>query len=224
MQEMGQIQNNQSAVKEEKSVTHVVEEGTNVFERVMKTGVALILFATVMYTGAVFAHGTETLEDDSCMRRIGENMIHLSVYQPQVDVAGHYCTDIPATGNTVLVVDLVEPILREMPVGIKLIRGSKEEDGEVIADVRATIYPDGVISTQQILDEGKHLLVITADGVQPLKYLYHLRVEMINYADVFRATIGPVVGLLLTTLIGYKLFKSKRFKNWMATRRKKKTL
>ena len=224
MQEMGQIKDNRRADRKGKSVTHFVKEGTNVLERAMKMGVALLVFAMVLYTGAVFAHGTETLEDDSCMRRIGENMIHLSVYQPQVDEAGHYCTDIPATGNTVLVVDLVEPILREMPVGMKLIRGSKEDDGEVITNIRADIYPDGVISTQQVLDEGKHLLVITADGVQPLKYLYHLRVEMINYADVFRATIGPVVGLLLTTLIGYKLFKSKRFKNWMATRRKNKTL
>ncbi|MCP5244996.1 MAG: hypothetical protein H6937_03115 [Burkholderiales bacterium] len=66
-------------------------------------------------------------------------------------------------------------------------------------------------------------MVITVDGVQPLKYLYHLRVEMVNYAEVFRASIGPVVGLVLLTLIGYKLFKSKRFKNWMATRRKKRT-
>ncbi|SET65449.1 hypothetical protein SAMN05216326_1531, partial [Nitrosomonas marina] len=39
-----------------------------------------------------------------------------------------------------------------------------------------------------------------------------------------RATIGPVVGLLLTVLIGYKLFRSKRFKDWLATRRKKTTL
>ena len=200
------------------------EEETGVLKRTMKMGAAVIVFVAAMYTGAVIAHGTEELEDDSCMRRIGENMIHLSVYQPQVDEAGHYCTDIPATGNTVLVVDLVDPILREMPIGVKLVRGSREEDGEVIANIRAAIYPDGVINTQQVLEEGKHLLVITADGVQPLKYLYHLRVEMINYAEVFRATIGPVVGLVLLTLIGYKLFKSKRFKNWMTARRKKKTL
>ena len=199
-------------------------EETDVLKRAMKMGAAVIAFVAAMYTGTVFGHGAEELEDDSCMRRIGENMIHLSVYQPQVDEAGHYCTDIPATGNTVLVVDLVDPILREMPIGVKLVRGSREEDGEVIANIRASVYADGVINTQQVLEQGKHLLVITADGVQPLKYLYHLRVEMVNYADVFRATIGPAVGLVLLTLIGYKLFKSKRFKNWMATRRNKKTV
>jgi hypothetical protein len=199
------------------------QEETDVLKRTLKMGAAVILFVAVLYAGTVFAHGTEELEDDSCMRRIGENMIHLSVYQPQVDEAGHYCTNIPAAGNTVLVVDLVDPILREMPIGIKLVRGSREEDGEVIANIRATEYPDGVINTQQVMEQGKHLLVITAEGVQPLKYLYHLRVEMVNYSEVFRATIGPFVGLVLLTLIGYKLFKSKRFKNWMTTRRKKRT-
>lgn len=199
------------------------QEGTVMLKRVKQLGAAVLLFVAALYTSAVFAHGKETLEEDSCMRNIGDNMIHLSVYQPQVDITGHYCTDIPATGNTVLVVDLVEPQLREIPIGIKLVRGGREEDGEVLAEIRAAVYEDGVISTQQVLEEGRHLLVITADGMPPLKYLYQLRVDMINYAEVFRATIGPTVGLLLLTLISYKLFKSKRFRNWMATRRKKKT-
>ena len=193
--------------------------GEIVLKRARKIGATVIICVAALYTGAVFAHGAEALEDDSCMRRVGENMIHLSVYQPQNDIAGHYCTDIPAVGNTVLVVDLVEPMLREIPVGIKLIRGGSEE-GDVIVDIRSSIYEDGVINTQQELGEGRHLLVVTAEGVQPLKYVYQLRVDMINYAEVFRATIGPVIGLLLITLIGYKLFKSKRFKNWMAAKRK----
>ena len=223
MQEKGQAKSKQSAGSHKELLAYSGQEGIDVFKRARKISVAVLVFVAALYTGAVFAHGKEALEDDSCMRRIGENMIHLSVYQPQIDEAGHYCTDIPASGNTVLVVDLVDPILREMPIGVKLLRGSSE-DGDVIANIRSNVYVDGVISTQQVLDEGKHLLVITSDGMPPMKYLYHLRVEMINYADVFRATIGPVVGLLLTTLIGYKLFKSKRFKNWMANRRKKKTL
>lgn len=181
-------------------------------------GVVAIL-AAVLNTGAVYAHGAEALEDDSCTRRSGEFMVHLSVYQPQVDITGHYCMNIPSAGNTVLVIDLVDPPLREMPIGVKLIKGNSEE-GEVLTQIRTAIYEDGVINTEQVLEEGKHLLVITADGMPPLKYFYHLRVEMINYAEVFRATIGPAVGLLLIALIGYKLFRSRRFKNWMANRKK----
>lgn len=183
-------------------------------------GVAAILTAT-LNTGVVYAHGGEALEEDSCTRRSGENLVHLSVYQPQMDITGHYCTNIPSAGNTVLVIDLVDPPLREMPISVKLIKGSSEE-GEVLTQIRTALYEDGVINTEQVLEEGKHLLVITADGMPPLKYFYHLRVEMINYAEVFRATIGPAVGLLLTTLIGYKLFRSRRFKNWMTNRKRMK--
>lgn len=183
-------------------------------------GVAAILTAT-LNTSAVYAHGGEALEEDSCTRRSGENLVHLSVYQPQMDITGHYCTNIPSAGNTVLVIDLVDPPLREMPISVKLIKGSSEE-GEVLTQIRTALYEDGVINTEQVLEEGKHLLVITADGMPPLKYFYHLRVEMINYAEVFRATIGPAVGLLLTTLIGYKLFRSRRFKNWMVNRGNRK--
>lgn len=181
------------------------------------------VLAMVCNVGAVYAHGKESLEDDSCTRRSGENIVHLSVYQPQVDITGHYCTDIPSVGNTVLVIDLVDPPLREMPIGVKLFKGSSEE-GEELTQIRAAIYEDGVINTQQVLEEGKHLLVITADGMPPLKYFYHLRVEMINYAEVFRATIGPAVGLLLAALIGYKLLTSRRFKNWMTARKNGKDI
>jgi hypothetical protein len=156
------------------------------------------------------------------MRRIGENMIHLSTYQPQVNESGHYCTDIPKAGSTVLVIDLVDPALRDMPIGVKVIKGSNASEGETITNIRPALYQDGVISMSSALDQGKYLVQVTAEGVPPLHYEYHMRVEMINYADVFRASIGPVVGLLLTTILGYKLIRSRRFRDWLASRRAQK--
>jgi len=175
----------------------------------------------VLYTSTVGAHGKVAMEEDNCMRRIGENMIHLSAYQPQVDKEGHYCTDIPKTGNTILVIDLVDPELRDMPIGVKIIRGSNATEGEAITSLRPALYEDGVISTQNVLDQGKYLVLITAEGLPPLNYEYHLRVEMVNYANVFRATVGPAVGLLLVTILVYKLLRSRRFRNWLASRRAK---
>jgi len=175
-----------------------------------------------LYTNTVAAHGKVAMDDDSCMRRIGENMIHLSAYQPQVDEEGHYCIDIPRAGHTIFVIDLVDPSLRDMPIGMKVIKGSKADEGETVTHIRPTLYQDGVISTQSVLDQGKYLIQITAEGVPPLHYEYHLRVEMINYAEVFRATIGPAVGLLLTAILGYKLIRSRRFRDWIASRGSKK--
>ncbi|SFE33697.1 hypothetical protein [Nitrosomonas sp. Nm166] len=177
-----------------------------------------ILVMMAFYASTVGAHGKVTMEEDTCMRRIGENMIHLSTYQPQVDEEGHYCTDIPKAGNAILVIDLVDPSLRDMPIGMKVIKGSKVDEGETVTNIRPALYHDGVISTQGVLDQGKYLVLVTAEGVPPLNYEYHLRVEMVNYAAVFRAWIGPVVGLLLTAILGYKLIRSRRFRDWIASR------
>jgi len=188
----------------------------------MTAGTAAFILVMALYTSTAGAHGKVAMEDDSCMRRIGENMIHLSAYQPQVDEGGHYCTDIPKAGSAVLVIDLVDPELRDMPIGVKVIKGSIASEGETIANTRPALYQDGVISMKSALDQGKYLVLVTAEGVPPLNYEYHLRVEMINYADVFRATIGPAVGLLLTTILGYKLIRSRRLREWLASRRAKK--
>lgn len=191
--------------------------------QIARAGIAAFMLVMTFYTSTAGAHGKVAMEDDSCMRRIGENMIHLSAYQPQVDEEGHYCTDIPKVGSTIMVIDLVDPALREMPIGLKIIKGDRAEGGEIITDLRPAIYRDGVISMQKALEQGKYLIQVTAEGVPPLHYEYHLRVEMINYADVFRATIGPLVGLLLTAILGYKLIRSRRFRDWMASRGSKRT-
>lgn len=191
--------------------------------QITQTGISVFVFIMALYANTAGAHGKVAMEEDSCMRRIGENMIHLSTYQPQVDGGGHYCTDIPKAGNAILVIDLVDPALRDMPIGVKLIKGSKADEGETVAHIRSTVYQDGVINTQNMLDQGKYLVLVTAEGVPPLNYEYHLRVEMINYAQVFRASIGPAVGLLLTTILGYKLIRSRRFRDWIASRGSKKS-
>ena len=181
--------------------------------RVTKATLIIIFFAATLYTSAVSAHGKVAMEDDSCMRQIGENVIHLSAYQPEFDVEGHYCTDIPKVGETLLVVDLVDPSLRDMPIGLKVFKGNNETDGELITNLSPKYYADGVISTYSALNEtGVYSITITAEGVPPLNYHYQLRVEMINYANVFRAALGPVVGLLLISLIAYKVTKSRRRK------------
>jgi hypothetical protein len=153
------------------------------------------------------------MEDDICMRQIGENIIHLSAYQPEFDVEGHYCTEIPQVGETLLVVDLVDPSLRDIPIGLKVFKGNNETDGELITNLSPKYYADGVISTYNALNEkGVYSIIVTAEGVPPLSYRYQLRVEMINYSNVFRAAIGPVVGILLISLIAYKVMKSRRRK------------
>jgi hypothetical protein len=42
---------------------------------------------------------------------------------------------------------------------------------------------------------------------------------MINYAQIFRTAVGPLIGLLVLILIAYKLVKSKRVQRWRDSRR-----
>lgn len=179
---------------------------------------ALILIA-VLHAGNVAAHGRESLEEDSCMRRIGENMVHLSAYQPQFDPSAQYCTEIPQVGDTYLVVDLVDQALREMPIGMRVVKGTSETEDETITYLSPSHHPEGVIQGETSLEQGLYTVFITAEGTPPLRYQYPLRVQMIKPASIFRSAVAPLIGLLLLTLLGYKILKSKRVERWRASRR-----
>lgn len=187
--------------------------------QVIQAGAAVLILIAALYAGAAAAHGKVSLEEDSCVRRIGESMVHLSAYQPQYEPSAQYCTEIPKVGNTYLVVDLVDQALRDMPIGMRVIKGTSETDDETVTYLRPSYHPDGVIKGEASLDQGLYTIIITAEGQPPLRYQYPLRVQMINYANIFRTAVGPLIGLLLLTLFAYKLMKSKRVQRWRASRR-----
>ena len=107
----------------------------------------LTLLAALYHPEIAAAHGAQSGEDDPCLRRVGEKVIHFSAYQPQYELKDQYCTDIPKEGDTFLVVDLVDPALRNEPVGMRVVKGngSNEADDQIVADIRPTTHPDGVL-------------------------------------------------------------------------------
>jgi hypothetical protein len=187
-------------------------------QAVQASAIAFIL-VMALYTGVAGAHGKVAMEQDSCMRRAGDSMVHLSAYQPQTEPSAHYCTEIPNGGETFLVIDLVDQALRDMPVGIRIVRGTGETDSETIKIIKPVYHPDGVVGDRIHLEQGRYTIFIKGEGVPPVEYQYPLRVQMINYAKVFQKAIGPIITLLVLTFIGYKLTKTKRVQNWLASRR-----
>ena len=93
--------------------------------------------------------------------------------------------------------------------------GSYPAKGRATGGVRVQRFLKGETS----LDQGLYTVIITAEGLPPLRYQYPLRVQMINYGNIFRAAVGPLIGLLLLALLAYKLMKSKRVQRWRASRR-----
>ncbi len=184
-----------------------------------RAGATAFILVMALHTGVVGAHGKVSIEEDSCMRRVGESMVHLSTYQPQYEPRAQYCTEIPKGGETFVVVDLIDQALRDMPVGMRVVKGTSETEDETVTIVKPSYHPDGVMGGRVNLDQGRYTVFITGEGVPPVRYQYPLRVQMINYAKVFRASLGPAITLLLLTFIGYKVIKTKRVQSWLASRR-----
>jgi hypothetical protein len=179
-----------------------------------------LVLAALLSPGIADAHGNVTMEEDICARRIGGNIVHFSAYQPQFEPKAQYCTEIPEVGDTFLVVDLVDPGLRTMSVGVRIVRGEEgdgKEDDQTVAFWGPTSHPDGVVRGEAKLDKGLYKLIITAEGLSPSYYL--LRVQQVDYSKVGRKMVGPVVVLLVLALIIYELSKSGRMRNWWASRR-----
>ena len=109
------------------------------------SSMVLILVVALYHPDIAAAHGTASGEDDPCLRQVGERVVHFSAYQPQYELKDQYCTDIPQDGDTFLVVDLVDPALRNEPVGMRVVKGTNEAEGEIVADIRPSTHPDGVL-------------------------------------------------------------------------------
>jgi hypothetical protein len=182
----------------------------------------LMLLAVLSNPGVVEAHGTASGEDDPCLRRVGEKVVHFNAYQPLYQLKDQYCTDIPKEGDTVLVVDLVDPALRNELVGMRVVKGngSNDAEGEIVADIRPSTHPDGVLRGEVRLDEGLYTVTIAAEKQNLMKRpQYLLRVHMTDYQQLVRIIVVPLLGVLLMAWIGYKLLRSTWLRNWWAVLR-----
>ncbi len=183
---------------------------------------ALLLVAALSHPDVATAHGTASGEDDPCLRRVGEKVVHFNAYQPQYQLKDQYCTDIPKEGETFLVVDLVDPTLRNEPVGMRVVKGngSKEADDQIVADIRPSLHPDGVLRGEVRLDEGLYTVILATEHENLMKRpQYLLRVHMTDYQKLVRTVAIPLLGMLFVAWLGYKLLRSTWLQNWWAIRR-----
>jgi hypothetical protein len=177
----------------------------------------LFLLAALYHPEVAAAHGATSGEDDPCLRRVGEKLVHFSAYQPQYQLKDQYCTDIPKEGDTFLVVDLVDSELRNEPVGMRVVKGNgnTEAGGEIVAEIRPTTHPDGVLRGEARLDEGLYTVTIASEKQNLTRRpQYLLRVHMTDYQKLVRTVAVPLLGVLLVAWLGYKLLRSKWLRNW----------
>jgi hypothetical protein len=190
-------------------------------KRTIGAGATLLLLMTALYTPTIVtAHGGSDMEQDPCLRQAGERAVHFSAYQPQYELNGQYCTEIPQAGDTFLVVDLVDPALRTEPVGMRVMKRNdrNEPEGEIVADVRPISHPDGVLRSEVRLDEGLYTVTIASEKHNLLKRpQYLLRVHMVDYHKLALSIAGPLIAVLLFVWLAYKLIRSKWLRRWWNT-------
>ncbi|MEK7349461.1 MAG: hypothetical protein AAB177_01210 [Nitrospirota bacterium] len=182
----------------------------------------LMLLAVLSHPGVAAAHGIVNGEDDPCLRQVGERVVHFNAYQPQYQLKDQYCTDIPQEGDTVLVVDLVDPALRNEPIGMRVMKGngSTEAEDQIVADIRPSTHQDGVLRGEVRLDEGLYTVTIASEKQNLMRRpQYLLRVHMTDYQKLVRTVAVPLLGLLVVAWLGYKLIRSKWLRNRWAVLR-----
>ena len=175
----------------------------------------ILLVAVLCHPDGAAAHGGMSGEDDPCLRRVGDSVVHFNAYQPQYELKDQYCTDIPREGDTFLVVDLVDPALRHEPIGMRIVKGTNGAEGEIVADIRPSTHPDGVLRGEVRLDEGLYTVILATEKQNLMKRpQYLLRVQMTDYQKLARTVAVPLIGMLLLAWLGYKLIRSNWLRDW----------
>jgi hypothetical protein len=119
------------------------------------------------------------VEEDKCILRLGANRAHFAGYQPEHRASQEFCEDIPEVGRAVIVIDFIQPVLRERVVEFRILRdvdglGVKarlEDLGDAsmmaqrtLAVLPAQTYPRGTITTldHRFSEPGWYIGVISA--------------------------------------------------------------
>ena len=96
--------------------------------------------------------------------------------------------------------------------------GRNEAEDQIVADVRPSTHPDGVLRSEVRLDEGLYTVIIASEKQNLLRRpQYLLRVHMIDYQRLVLSIAGPLIGVLLFGWLAYKLLRSSWVQRWWAT-------
>lgn len=80
----------------------------------------------------VLGHGALSGDADTCTLAIGPFKMHFTGYQPTESGNQEFCEDIPATGQTIIVLESMDAQLRDMQVAAQIV--SQAEGEGVVLD------------------------------------------------------------------------------------------
>jgi hypothetical protein len=128
--------------------------------------VAAGLFAIIAASEAC-AHGGVKLEQDECVLKIGPNTMHFIGYQREGEEE-EFCEDIARTGPTVIALTAISPDLRDMAIGVRVVKDIGEEqekaniDAVTVAYFPPKVYHNGTMTFEHnFRDAGRYVGIVT---------------------------------------------------------------
>jgi hypothetical protein len=162
-------------------------------KRVLTAGLGWLL------ASGVWAHGGLSMEQDMCKLTVGPYMMHFAGYQEDAQRT-EFCEDIPHKGPTIVVLDMVDSALRDMPVEFRIVRKSDGplDAAPVVYKLAAAVYPKGTLMVRHdFMEDGDYVGLVYAGADR-------------QYASVFPFSVGRtsgyglyVLGLVLLVLLAW---------------------
>jgi len=117
---------------------------------------------------SAFAHGGVKLEQDECVLHIGQSTMHFIGYQRSGEEQ-EFCEDIAKTGPTVIALEAVSEDLRDMAIGVRVIKdvgGEANEKGDLTAatvfKMEPKVYRNGIMTFEHdFKDAGHYVGIVT---------------------------------------------------------------
>jgi len=150
-----------------------------------------------MITATAWAH-RDRGPDDLCRKQIGASLLHLTLYQPHFDPDAEYCEEIPRAGKTVVVVDVTEGELRQVPISVEVVAVNAAGESRTVLSLPPQVYPRGVADSEMVFEEGNDYVArVTVEqgaGKEPQLLAFPIQVTAWYVAMVKPALM--VVGVL----------------------------
>ncbi len=120
-----------------------------------------------MSTTEAMAHGGVKLEQDDCVMQLGPNTLHFIGYQRSGEEQ-EFCQDIAQTGPTVIALSAVSPELRDMAIGVRVIKdvGETSEKANLsavtVVNLEPKVYRNGILTFEHnFTDAGRYVALVT---------------------------------------------------------------
>ncbi len=171
--------------------------------------------------GLAVAHGGVSMEDDSCILRIGPYRAHFTGYQPERRATQEFCEDIPELGRAIIVIDFIDEELRAMQVEFRLLRdvrllgnnaryeqlgSEKDIQQATLLQREAQAYPRGTVHVEQEFPAGGRFIGLVRardpQGGEALVSVFPFSVGVTSYWKYlpwFLLVLGISGGLVLLT-------------------------